>query len=198
MTLSDDLLNKLAQYLAILLDANKQFNLTSIRDPDDAWRLHIIDSLTLLPGLEGMSPSTTVIDVGSGGGLPGIPLAIARPDLSVTLLEATGKKAEFLRRCVAELPLPNVSVIQDRAENTGQAAGPPPALRRRGEPRDRPDAGVARIYAAAGACRRRAAGDEGAQGGAGIGGGRQTRCTCSAAASWRSSRHTPRGSTATR
>jgi 16S rRNA (guanine527-N7)-methyltransferase len=67
-----------------------------------------------------MHGGTTLIDVGSGGGLPGVPLAIARPDIKVTLLEATGKKADFLRRCVAELPLPNARVVNDRAENAGQ------------------------------------------------------------------------------
>lgn len=118
--LDDARLAKLARYLDLLLEVNEHFNLTAIRERDAAWRRHIIDSLTALPGLEGMHGGTTLIDVGSGGGLPGVPLAIARPDLKVTLLEATGKKAKFLQRCADELPLPNARVVNDRAENVGQ------------------------------------------------------------------------------
>ncbi len=113
-------LELLGRYLDLLLETNKQFNLTAIKDADAAWRRHIIDSLTLLPGLADVESASRVIDVGSGGGLPGIPVAIARPDLSVTLLEATGKKARFLERCAAELPLPNVAVLNLRAESAGR------------------------------------------------------------------------------
>ncbi|MCE9590385.1 MAG: 16S rRNA (guanine(527)-N(7))-methyltransferase RsmG [Planctomycetes bacterium] len=119
--LPDGAIDRLALYLALLLDANERFNLTGIREPEAAWRRHIIDSLTVLPGLEEFAAGARMIDVGSGGGLPGIPLAIARPDMEFTLLEATGKKANFLRECAKEIPLPNVSVVQDRAENVGQA-----------------------------------------------------------------------------
>ena len=110
----------LSRYLELLLEANEKFNLTAIRDLDSAWRRHIIDSLTILPGLEDFSAGAKVIDVGSGGGLPGIPVAIARPDVHVVLLEATGKKARFLEQCVKELSLPNATVINERAEATGQ------------------------------------------------------------------------------
>ena len=117
--LDDDAVAKSADYLDALLAANRQFNLTSIRDRDEAWRRHIIDSLTLLPGFNSLSQGGCVIDVGSGGGLPGIPLAIARSDLQVTLLEATRKKAQFLKQCVRELNLMNVKVVNDRAETVG-------------------------------------------------------------------------------
>ncbi len=120
VTLSAAQLELLARYLDLLLETNKQFNLTAIKDPDAAWRRHIIDSLTLLPGLADVEAQSRVIDVGSGGGLPGIPIAIARPDLSLTLLEATGKKARFLERCVAELPLANATVLNLRAESAGR------------------------------------------------------------------------------
>lgn len=120
INLAEDRLQLLARYLGMLLEVNKQFNLTAIRDPESAWRRHIIDSLTVLPGLTDLAADGTVIDVGSGGGLPGIPLAIARPDLRMTLLEATGKKANFLRACVKELPLPQTRVIHGRAEDIGQ------------------------------------------------------------------------------
>lgn len=127
VVLSADGLSRCGRYLDLLLETNKQFNLTAIREPDAAWRRHIVDSLTVLPGLAGLAAGGRVIDIGSGGGLPGIPLAIARPDLRFTLLEATGKKARFLERCATELPLPNVTVLNQRAE----AAGQDPAHRQR-------------------------------------------------------------------
>lgn len=105
-------------YLAMLLDANTRFNLTAITDPQAAWIKHILDSLTLLPFLASES-AARVIDVGSGGGLPGLPLAIALPEIDFTLLEATGKKAGFLRGVVAALELANVTVVCERAETIG-------------------------------------------------------------------------------
>lgn len=110
----------LNQYLDQLLLANQQFNLTGIRDRDQAWDRLIVDSLTLLPGLEHMAGGSTIIDVGSGGGLPGVPIAIVRPDLHITLLEATGKKARFLQDCIDNLSLPSVRVVHQRAEALGQ------------------------------------------------------------------------------
>jgi len=109
-------IERLGRYLHLLLETNKQFNLTAIRDPDQAWMRHILDSLSLLPHL---GAAQTLIDIGSGGGLPGIPIAIVQPHLRVTLLEATGKKANFLRTVAAELPLQNVAVVSDRAETAG-------------------------------------------------------------------------------
>jgi len=107
----------LGRYLAMLLDASKQFNLTSIKDPDAAWMKHIFDSLSFIAFID--EDAKSVIDVGSGGGLPGIPLAIALPNISITLLEATGKKAEFLGGVVRELSLKNVRIVNDRAETVG-------------------------------------------------------------------------------
>lgn len=107
----------LGRYLHLLLETNKQFNLTAIREPYQAWHRHIIDSLSVVPLLEGVS---TLIDVGSGGGLPGVPVAIMRPQVQVTLLEATGKKARFLQSVADELGRGNVRVIQERAETVGQ------------------------------------------------------------------------------
>jgi 16S rRNA (guanine527-N7)-methyltransferase len=91
--------------------------LTAISDHREAWRVHVDDALTALP-LLGEGP---LVDVGSGGGSPGIPLAFARPDLEVTLLEASSGKCAFLRRAVRELP--NVSVVHARAEEHARAAG---------------------------------------------------------------------------
>lgn len=120
--LPGEALKRLAAYLDLLLEVNRQFNLTAIKDRDQAWQRHIVDSLTLLGGLENLPSGATVIDVGSGGGLPGIPLAIARPDIQLTLLESTGKKATFLTRCAKEIPLPNVQVLNLRAETAGRDA----------------------------------------------------------------------------
>lgn len=112
-------IDRLARYLELLLDANTRFNLTAITDPNEAWRRHILDSLTLAP-LIVSADAKGVIDVGSGGGLPGIPLAIALPDVQFTLLEATGKKARFLEETIAALDLKNARVINQRAETVGQ------------------------------------------------------------------------------
>lgn len=120
-------LDKLGLYLALLLETNKTHNLTAITDPAEAWTKHIFDSLTLVPLLSDLptrdsAPGTphSIIDIGSGGGVPGIPLAIVLPDLRFTLLEATGKKTEFLQHTAAELALPNITVINGRAERLGQ------------------------------------------------------------------------------
>ena len=86
--------------------------LTSIRDRDDAFRQHVLDSLAAVPVLSEVDGS--IVDVGSGGGAPGLPLAIAFPDRELTLLEASGRKCDFLRR--AAEPFPNVRVVHGRAE----------------------------------------------------------------------------------
>ncbi|MCC6659409.1 MAG: 16S rRNA (guanine(527)-N(7))-methyltransferase RsmG [Phycisphaerales bacterium] len=114
---------KLGSYLALLLKAAESFNLTSVTDPAQAWMRHVLDSLTLVPLLAELPDGARVIDVGSGGGLPGIPLAIVLPRLRFMLLEATGKKAAFLRGVVLALGLENVSVVQARAEAAGQDRG---------------------------------------------------------------------------
>ncbi|MFG0274401.1 MAG: 16S rRNA (guanine(527)-N(7))-methyltransferase RsmG, partial [Phycisphaerales bacterium] len=115
-------LERLGRYLALLLDANTRMNLTAIRDPGEAWLRHIFDSLTLLPMLAELPAGARVADVGSGGGAPGIPLAIVLPDLRFTLIEATGKKADFLRAAADSIGLANLEVVADRAESVGQSA----------------------------------------------------------------------------
>jgi 16S rRNA (guanine527-N7)-methyltransferase len=109
----------LRRYRDLLLMANASLNLTAVRGPDAVERRHIEESLAVVRALEDaglLAAGVRAIDVGSGGGLPGIPLAIARPDVHVTLLEATGKKAAFLARAAEELALRNVRVIAARAE----------------------------------------------------------------------------------
>ncbi|MEM1071974.1 MAG: 16S rRNA (guanine(527)-N(7))-methyltransferase RsmG [Planctomycetota bacterium] len=126
-------------FLTLLYEANATTNLTAIRDPAEAWLKHTFDALTLLPALDEASPEDDrlqIADVGSGGGVPAIPLAIARPDLDITLLEATGRKCDFLRHVIESLGLTTATVVQGRAETAG--AFP------RGELRDHFDAVTAR------------------------------------------------------
>lgn len=114
---------RIARFLERLLETNRAFNLTAITDLDAAWRRHALDSLSLLPSLAADASLQRIVDVGSGGGLPGLPLALALPERSFTLLEATGKKAAFLAEVSRELGLRNVAVVNERAENFGRGAG---------------------------------------------------------------------------
>lgn len=108
----------LRQLLDEVLRVNRQFNLTAVRDVDEAWTKHIIDSLQgLRTGV--FEGSKHVVDVGAGAGFPGLALAVARPDLRVTLLEATRKKCDFLAATIAKFSL-DAGVLCERAEVTGQ------------------------------------------------------------------------------
>jgi len=102
----------LLAYLGLLLRWNRTYNLTAIRDPEEMVTRHLLDSLAMhahvRPG--------ALADLGTGPGLPGIPLAILRPDLQVTLVESNGKKARFLREAVRQLRLGNARVAESRAE----------------------------------------------------------------------------------
>jgi 16S rRNA (guanine527-N7)-methyltransferase len=106
----------LLAYLALLDKWNRTHNLTAIRDRDSMITHHLLDSLAVLPHLPARS-GLRVADVGSGGGLPGIPLALARPDWHVTLIDSSHKKTAFLSQAAIELPLPNVDVVTARVEN---------------------------------------------------------------------------------
>lgn len=115
-------LDRLRQYLILLYKANERMNLTGIRNPALGWLRHIFDSLTLLPWLvakEDELGTCSVIDIGTGGGCPGLPLACVRPTISMTLLDSTRKKTVFLEETVAALGLTNVRVVTDRAEAAG-------------------------------------------------------------------------------
>ena len=109
-------IERLGLYLGYLLWTNERMNLTAIRDAGEAWMRHILDSLALLGPLSELEDGSAVIDVGSGGGVPGIPLAIVLPQLRFTLLEATTKKARFLEQVAKRLDLENVEVVNERAE----------------------------------------------------------------------------------
>jgi 16S rRNA (guanine527-N7)-methyltransferase len=109
----------LLAYIALLDRWNRTYNLTAIRDPRQMVGLHVLDSLAMHPHLDGVD---TLADLGTGAGLPGIPLAIVRPGLRVTLVESNGKKARFLREAVRVLALGNASVAESRAESLDMPA----------------------------------------------------------------------------
>jgi 16S rRNA (guanine527-N7)-methyltransferase len=104
---------KLLAYLALLEKWNRVYNLTAVRDAERMVSHHLLDSLVAVPFFQGR----TVLDVGSGGGLPGIPLAIARPELQVTLIDSIAKKTAFLLQVKAELGLGNLEVVTSRVED---------------------------------------------------------------------------------
>jgi 16S rRNA (guanine527-N7)-methyltransferase len=105
---------RLEAFMALLAKWNRSYNLTAIRDPDQMVTYHLLDSLAVLPHL---GPIKTLADVGSGAGLPGLVLAIARPDLFVTSVEASHKKTAFQRQAKIELALANVSIHCGRIEH---------------------------------------------------------------------------------
>ena len=112
LQLSDQQKIQLLDYLALLQKWNKVYNLTSVRDPQGMLTRHILDSLSLIPYLQ----CNSLLDVGSGAGLPGIPVAICFPQMAVTLLDSNIKKTRFLQQVKAELKLNNVTVIHGRVE----------------------------------------------------------------------------------
>ncbi len=113
LDLADEQLAQLIAYLALLAKWNGVYNLTAVRDPAQMVTQHLLDSLAVVPAFVG---ARNVLDVGAGGGLPGIVLAIARPDMQVTLVDTVQKKTAFLRQVKVELGLSNVTVHHARVE----------------------------------------------------------------------------------
>lgn len=112
--LSERQQQQLLAYLALLIKWNKAYNLTAVRDPDEMVSRHLLDSLSVVPFVaEG---GTRWLDVGSGGGMPGVPLAIMFPERAFTLLDSNGKKTRFLTQVKLELSLANLEVIHSRVE----------------------------------------------------------------------------------
>jgi len=112
ISLSDQQKQQLVAYVGLLDKWNKAYNLTSVRDPQQMLVRHILDSIVVAPHLEG----ARFIDVGTGPGLPGIPLAIVMPDAHFTLLDSLGKRVRFLRQVQHELGLTNIEPVQSRVE----------------------------------------------------------------------------------
>ena len=113
LDLNDAQLDKLMDYLALLSKWNAVYNLTALRDPKQMVTHHLLDSLTVVPAFAG---AKNILDVGAGGGLPGIVLAIARPDMRVSMVDTVHKKTAFLTQVKAELGLANVTVYTSRVE----------------------------------------------------------------------------------
>lgn len=103
----------LLHYLALLTKWNRAYNLTAIRDVDAMISRHLLDSLAISPWLKG----ERILDVGTGAGLPGIPLALAHPEFKLVLLDSNGKKTRFLQEVQRQLELNNIEIIQTRVEN---------------------------------------------------------------------------------
>ena len=116
VTLPDGARAKLDAYVALLAKWNRTFNLTAIREPERMVTHHLLDALAVLPHLP-QAATLRVLDVGAGGGVPGIPLAIARPGWRFTLIDASSKKATFLTQAAAELGLANVTAVAGRVED---------------------------------------------------------------------------------
>ncbi|GAA0484195.1 MULTISPECIES: 16S rRNA (guanine(527)-N(7))-methyltransferase RsmG [Tatumella] len=112
ISLTDQQKQQLVSYVGLLDKWNKAYNLTSVRDPQQMLVRHIMDSIVVAPYLKG----NKFIDVGTGPGLPGIPLAIVCPEASFTLLDSLGKRVRFLRQVQHELKLDNIIPVQSRAE----------------------------------------------------------------------------------
>ena len=118
LALSEDARTKLLAHVELVEKWNRVYNLTAVRDREQMVAHHVLDSIAVSPHISG----PTLLDVGSGAGFPGIPLAIARPDMSVTLLEANHKKSAFLKQAVIELGLANAQVVNERVEAWDRAA----------------------------------------------------------------------------
>jgi len=112
LALSEQQIQQLLDYLTLLTKWNKVYNLTALKEPAQMLSKHLLDSLALLPHLDAAS----LLDVGTGAGLPGIPVAICRRQMAVTLLDSNAKKTRFLQQVKAELKLQNVTVVQGRVE----------------------------------------------------------------------------------
>ena len=115
LELSDMQQQQLVDYVVMIDKWNKAYNLTSVRDPKQMMVKHILDSLAIVPYLSD-SADENIIDVGTGPGLPGMPLAIAFPNKSFTLLDSLGKRVRFMTQCVHSLKLTNVTPVQSRVE----------------------------------------------------------------------------------
>ncbi|MEY8205926.1 MAG: 16S rRNA (guanine(527)-N(7))-methyltransferase RsmG [Bermanella sp.] len=111
--ISGDKIERLLAYHALLVKWNKAYNLTAVRDPEQMISRHLIDSLSIMPHIDGLR----ILDVGTGPGLPGIPLAICFPERELTLLDSNGKKTRFLTQAKIELKLSNMTPVQARIEH---------------------------------------------------------------------------------
>ncbi|RVU31759.1 16S rRNA (guanine(527)-N(7))-methyltransferase RsmG [Neptunomonas marina] len=120
LNLTDQQIDQLINYLELLIKWNKAYNLTAVRDPSEMVSRHLVDSLSVVPFVRG----PRIIDVGSGPGLPGIPLAICLPNVRVVTLDSNGKKTRFQNHVKVTLGLDNLAIINGRAEECDEPAFP--------------------------------------------------------------------------
>ena len=135
LSVSAAMLDRLTDYLQMLQRWNKVYNLTALRDPDEMLSHHLVDCLAVLPALQrhvaglaegaagGRAGALRILDVGSGAGLPGVVIAVLRPDWHVSCVDTVAKKASFIRQVGAELRLPNLQSLHARVENLDPAMG---------------------------------------------------------------------------
>jgi len=116
LDLSDSQLDQLLAYLALLQKWNKVYNLTAVRDPAQMLSHHLIDSLSVIAPLQRHGAPARLMDVGAGGGLPGVVIAICCPGTDVSCVDAVAKKATFIQQVAAELKLPNLHGVHSRVE----------------------------------------------------------------------------------
>ena len=119
LSIPNDIRDRLLAFVELLHKWNRAYNLTAVRDPLEMVSRHLLDSAAVLPWVEG----PRILDVGAGPGLPGLVLAILRPDLDISLLDSNGKKVRFQRQAVMELGLTRVTPIQARVESFAPPAG---------------------------------------------------------------------------
>lgn len=122
LPISETALEKLSAFYALLEEANRSFNLTSIQDPSESALRHFLDSLSY-PALNRLYPGEKVVDVGTGAGFPGVPIAIIREQLHVTLLDSMKKRTSFLESACKSLGMTNVTVVTARAEDFARREG---------------------------------------------------------------------------
>ncbi|MCX7095644.1 MAG: 16S rRNA (guanine(527)-N(7))-methyltransferase RsmG [Methylobacter sp.] len=113
LAVTDAQLEQLLSFIKLIEKWNKAYNLTAIRDREEMARLHILDSLAIIPHMQGKR----IIDIGTGAGLPGIPLAICLPEIDFTLLDSNAKKTRFVQQAILELKLNNAAVLHSRVED---------------------------------------------------------------------------------
>ena len=120
ISLSAEATAHLLSYLALIAKWNKIYNLTAVRDPNEMMTHHLLDSLAVIASLTKRMASGTLLDVGSGAGLPGVVIAICCPEIHVTCVDAVAKKATFIKQVALELKLPNLVGLHSRIETIAQ------------------------------------------------------------------------------
>jgi 16S rRNA (guanine527-N7)-methyltransferase len=113
LELGPNIRSRLLQYLELIRKWNRVYNLTAIKDPEQMLSHHLLDSLSIVPYIKG----TRILDIGSGAGLPGIPVALCCPDSYIVMMDASGKKARFVQQAITELALENAESVHARAED---------------------------------------------------------------------------------